>query len=38
MSDRIVVMSEGRKAGELSRAEAGQERILQLASGEALSL
>ena len=38
MSDRIVVMSEGCKAGELSRAEAGQERILQLASGEALSL
>lgn len=31
MSDRIVVMHEGRKKGELSRAEANQERIMELA-------
>ncbi len=36
MSDRIVVMHEGEKAGELTREEATQEKILQLASGEAL--
>ena len=35
MSDRIVVMHEGRIAGELSRAEATQERIMGLASGMA---
>lgn len=34
MSDRILVMSEGRLAGELSRAEATQERVLALASGK----
>ena len=34
MSDRIVVMSEGRKAGELSKEEFNQERILNMASGE----
>jgi len=33
MSDRIVVMHEGRIAGELSAAEATQERIMQLATG-----
>ena len=31
MCDRIVVMCEGRVAGELSREEATQERILELA-------
>ncbi len=34
MSDRILVMSEGRLAGELSRQEATQERVLALASGK----
>jgi inositol transport system ATP-binding protein len=38
MSDRIVVMHEGEKAGELTRAEATQEKVLQLASGEALTV
>ncbi len=33
MSDRIVVMHEGKVAGELSRAEATQEKILSLALG-----
>lgn len=37
MSDRIMVMHEGKKAGELLREDANQERILQLASGEALT-
>ena len=32
MSDRIVVMGEGRITGELSAAEASQERIMQLAT------
>ncbi|GAB2024535.1 sugar ABC transporter ATP-binding protein [Lactovum odontotermitis] len=32
MSDRIIVMSEGRKTGELDIAEATQEKILQLAT------
>ena len=31
MSDRIVIMCNGRKTGELSREEATQERILELA-------
>ena len=31
MSDRIVVMCEGRVTGELSREEATQEKILELA-------
>jgi ribose transport system ATP-binding protein len=35
MSDRILVMHEGRLAGELARAEATQERVMQLATGEA---
>lgn len=34
MSDRVVVMSEGRMAGELSKEEFNQERILDMASGE----
>jgi inositol transport system ATP-binding protein len=33
MSDRIVVMHEGRVQGELDRADATQERIMQLATG-----
>jgi ribose transport system ATP-binding protein len=33
MSDRIVVMHEGRVAGELSREEATQEKIMHLATG-----
>ena len=34
VSDRIYVMSKGRIAGELSRAEATEERILSLAMDE----
>ncbi|MCH8203907.1 MAG: sugar ABC transporter ATP-binding protein [Candidatus Hydrogenedentes bacterium] len=34
MCDRILVMHEGRIAGELSRAEATQEAIMRLATGE----
>jgi ABC-type sugar transport system ATPase subunit len=34
MSDRILVMSRGKIAGQLSRAEASEERILALAIGE----
>jgi inositol transport system ATP-binding protein len=37
MSDRIVVMHEGDKAGELSRAQATQEKILHLATGLSLT-
>jgi inositol transport system ATP-binding protein len=37
MSDRIMVMHEGRKVGELGRAEATQEKILHMATGESLS-
>ena len=33
MSDRILVMHEGRVTGELSREEADQESIMQLATG-----
>jgi ABC-type sugar transport system ATPase subunit len=33
MSDRILVMHDGRIAGELSRAEATQEKIMHLATG-----
>lgn len=33
MSDRILVMHEGRVAGELSRDEATQERVMRLATG-----
>jgi ABC-type sugar transport system ATPase subunit len=34
MSDRIVVMHEGKIAGELSPEEATEERILTLATGQ----
>jgi inositol transport system ATP-binding protein len=37
MSDRIMVMHEGDKAGELSRAEATQEKILHMATGLSLT-
>ena len=37
MSDRIMVMHEGRKVGEISRAEATQEKILHMGTGEPLS-
>jgi len=37
MSDRIMVMHEGRKVGELGRSEATQEKILHMATGEPLS-
>jgi ABC-type sugar transport system ATPase subunit len=32
MCDRIVVMHEGRKTGEVTREEASQERIMSLAA------
>jgi ribose transport system ATP-binding protein len=35
LSDRIIVMAQGRVAGELNRAEATEERIIHLASGGA---
>jgi ABC-type sugar transport system ATPase subunit len=35
MSDRVLVMRQGRIAGELSRAEATQEAIMTLATGVA---
>lgn len=34
MSDRIIVLHEGRKTGELDREEFDQKRILEMASGE----
>jgi inositol transport system ATP-binding protein len=37
MSDRIIVMHEGNKAGELTREEATQEKVLHLASGETIT-
>ncbi len=37
MADRIVVMHEGRKVGEIGRREATQEKILHMATGEPLS-
>ena len=37
MSDRILIMHEGRKVGEIDRAEATQEKILHMATGEPLS-
>ncbi|HTX73318.1 MAG TPA: sugar ABC transporter ATP-binding protein [Rectinemataceae bacterium] len=37
MSDRIMVMHEGSKVGEIDRAEATQEKILHMATGESLS-
>jgi ribose transport system ATP-binding protein len=33
MSDRIVVIHEGKVAGELDRANANQEKIMALATG-----
>ena len=33
MSDRVLVMREGRLVAELSRAEATQERVIQAAAG-----
>ncbi|MFD1882286.1 sugar ABC transporter ATP-binding protein [Paracoccus pacificus] len=35
LSDRIVVMSEGRQTGTLTRAEASEERVMQLAAPKA---
>ena len=37
MSDRIMVMHEGRKVGEIGRTDATQERILHMATGEPLN-
>lgn len=37
MCDRILVMHEGHIAGELSRADATQERVMQLATGQRLA-
>jgi ribose transport system ATP-binding protein len=37
MCDRILVMHEGRIAGELARAEATQEKVMRLATGQALT-
>jgi len=37
MSDRIVVMHEGKYSGQLTRAEATQEKVLQLATGQRLT-
>jgi len=37
MSDRIMIMHEGDKVGELQRAEATQEKILQMATGMTLA-
>ena len=37
MCDRILVMHEGKLAGELSHADATQERVMQLATGERLA-
>jgi ribose transport system ATP-binding protein len=37
MCDRVLVMHEGRLRGELSREEATQEKIMRLATGEALA-
>jgi ABC-type sugar transport system ATPase subunit len=35
MSDRILVMREGRLVGDVGREEASEERLLQLAAGAA---
>jgi len=37
MSDRIIVMHEGRIMGELSKQEATQNKVLHLASGEVVT-
>jgi rhamnose transport system ATP-binding protein len=34
MADRVLVMHEGRLTGELSRAEATEERVMQAATGQ----
>ena len=34
LSDRVIVLHEGRIAGELSREELSQEAVLRLASGQ----
>ena len=34
MADRVLVMHEGRLTGELSRAEADEERVVRLATGQ----
>jgi rhamnose transport system ATP-binding protein len=36
MADRVLVMHEGRLTGELSRAEADEERVVRLATGQSL--
>lgn len=36
MSDRIIVMHEGKYSGQLTREEATQEKVLQLATGDAV--
>lgn len=38
MSDRIIVMHEGRMRGELSRSEATQERIMTIAAGAGITI
>ena len=38
MADRIIVMCNGRKTGELGREEATQERILELAMEKGLQI
>jgi len=37
MADRVMVMHEGRKVGEIGRGDASQEKILHMATGESLS-
>jgi ribose transport system ATP-binding protein len=36
MSDRVLVLHEGRLAGELSRADLSEEAVMQLATGGSL--
>jgi ABC-type sugar transport system ATPase subunit len=33
MSDRVIIIHEGRKTGELSKAEMNQEKIMSFATG-----
>jgi ABC-type sugar transport system ATPase subunit len=37
LSDRVVVMHEGRITGEMTRAEATEERIMTYAAGQAVA-
>ena len=37
MSDRVIVMHEGRISGELSRDELSEEAVMQLATGSAVA-